>query len=70
MGPTTASDRHRSMLRIGEAADDLGVSAKTLRNWDESGKLHPIRHPVTGYRYYRQESLDAFLDDSSKMKPG
>ena len=32
-------------LTIGEAAEFLGVSTATLRNWDRSGKLKPRRHP-------------------------
>jgi predicted site-specific integrase-resolvase len=30
-------------LKINEAADFLAVSALTLRRWDESGKLKPIK---------------------------
>ena len=49
------------LLRVGAAARFLGVSSETLRNWDKSGRLIPMRHPVTGYRYYRQQDLEAFL---------
>ena len=50
------------MLRVGEAAKYLGVSAETLRNWDKSGKLVATRHPVTGYRFYDIKELERFLD--------
>tara|TARA_R110002049_G_scaffold182485_2_gene350388 strand:+ start:136170 stop:136391 length:222 start_codon:yes stop_codon:yes gene_type:complete len=50
------------MIRVGQAATYLGVSKETLRNWDKSGRLVPVRHPVTKYRFYRYEDLDAFLD--------
>lgn len=49
------------MLRVGQAAKFLSVSSETLRNWDRSGRLVPTRHPVTGYRYYRRQDLEAFL---------
>jgi excisionase family DNA binding protein len=44
-------------LTIGEAAEYLGVSPSTLRNWDRSGKLKAARHPINGYRLYSLESL-------------
>jgi PAS domain S-box-containing protein len=49
-----------SYLTIGQAAEMLGVSAWTLRNWDRSGRLKPDRHPSNGYRIYRQEQIQLF----------
>src|SRR6476646_7390660 len=49
------------VLTISEAADFLGVSTATLRNWDRSGKLKPRRHPQNGYRIYLHEDLEALL---------
>src|SRR3954451_7723482 len=49
------------VLTISEAADFLGVSSATLRNWDRSGKLRPRRHPQNGYRIYLHEDLEAVL---------
>jgi PAS domain S-box-containing protein len=46
---------------VGEAAEFLGVTAATLRNWDRSGKLKPRRHPQNGYRIYLHEDLEAIL---------
>lgn len=51
----------RSWLKVSEAAKYLGVTSKTLRNWDESGKLKARRHPINGYRLYRRDDLDKFL---------
>jgi excisionase family DNA binding protein len=48
-------------LRISEAAEHLGVSPNTLRNWENAGKIAAHRHPVNGYRLFRQEELDALL---------
>lgn len=46
---------------IGEFAKAIGKTTKTLRNWDQSGKLKPARVESTGYRYYSQEQLNQFL---------
>jgi PAS domain S-box-containing protein len=48
-------------MTIGEAAEFLGVSTATLRNWDRSGKLKPRRHPQNGYRIYLHEDLQCVL---------
>jgi excisionase family DNA binding protein len=51
----------RDFLRISEAADYLGVSANTLRNWERAGKIVAHRHPVNRYRLFKREELDAVL---------
>jgi len=51
----------RQYLTITEAADFLGVSTSTLRNWDDADKLPAVRNPVNRYRLYRREDLEAFL---------
>lgn len=61
MGVQEIVGKLEDMLRVGEAARFLSVSNETLRNWDKSGRLIPVRHPVTGYRYYRRQDLEAFL---------
>jgi DNA (cytosine-5)-methyltransferase 1 len=48
-------------LTVKEAASFLGVSPKTLRNWDRARKLPAYRHPVNRYRLYRKEDLQAIL---------
>ena len=48
-------------LTVGEAAEFLGVSASTLRNWDRAGKLRPVRHPMNDYRLYRRSELEGVL---------
>ena len=48
-------------LRISEAAEYLGVSPNTLRNWVNAGKVAAIRHPVNDYRLFKREDLDALL---------
>lgn len=48
-------------LTVAQAAKLLGVSKDTLRRWDKAGKLTARRHPVTRYRLYLREELEAFL---------
>ena len=40
----------------------IGVSAQTLRNWDNNGKLHPHHTTLSGYRYYSEEQLNNRLN--------
>ena len=45
-------------LSISEAAEFIGVTPLTLRNWDKAGKLKAIRNPINGYRMYDKEELE------------
>jgi DNA (cytosine-5)-methyltransferase 1 len=54
-------------MNIKEAAEMLGVSKLTLRNWDRDGKLHALRHPISNYRVYKTEDLKKILQ---KMESG
>ncbi|WP_304344188.1 DNA (cytosine-5-)-methyltransferase [Chryseobacterium koreense] len=50
-------------LSISETAKLLNKSTKTLRRWDEEGKLKAVREPISNYRVYRKtEVLDLFSD--------
>jgi PAS domain S-box-containing protein len=49
---------------VKQAAEFLGVSTATLRNWDRCGKLKPRRHPQNGYRIYLHEDLSALLQSA------
>jgi excisionase family DNA binding protein len=51
----------RDFITIRQAADMIGVSPATLRNWDRSGKLKAARNPANRYRLYRREQIEAFL---------
>jgi len=55
-------------LTVGEAAETLGVSRGTLRNWDRRGKLNPYRHPVNGYRLYYRAQLEQLLAEVKRTK--
>jgi DNA-binding transcriptional MerR regulator len=48
---------------IKEAADILGVTPLTLRNWDKSGKFKAQRHPMNNYRVYKLSSIEKVIDD-------
>ena len=48
-------------LTIKEAAEILGVTPLTLRNWDKSGKLRAYRNPINNYRLYKVEDIELFL---------
>jgi site-specific DNA-cytosine methylase len=55
----------RDLLQIRDAAKLLGVSEKTLRNWDRAGHLRAHRHPINGYRLYRVADLHTLLGQYS-----
>ncbi|OHB10916.1 MAG: hypothetical protein A3G05_02085 [Candidatus Zambryskibacteria bacterium RIFCSPLOWO2_12_FULL_45_14] len=48
---------------IKEAAEILGVSPLTLRNWDKSGKFPAQRHPMNNYRVYKLSALEDVIND-------
>ena len=48
-------------ITVKQAAKILGVSALTLRNWDNNGKFPAGRHPISNYRVYRVEDIEAIL---------
>lgn len=48
---------------IKEAAEILGVSPLTLRNWDKSGKFKANRHPMNNYRVYKLSALEHIIAD-------
>ena len=48
-------------VKVAEAAEILGVSQGTLRNWPEAGKIPMHKNPVNGYRLFRIDDLENFL---------
>ena len=48
-------------LRIKKAAEYLGVSPNTLRNWGRDGRIIEHRHPVNNYRLFKRRELDQIL---------
>jgi DNA repair protein RadD len=53
-------DESPDFLALAEAADYIGVSKDTLRRWDASSRLKPVRRPGSAYRFYRRPDLEPF----------
>lgn len=58
----------QNLMTIAQAAEYIGVTPLTLRNWDKTGKLQAIRNPLNGYRIYDREELDKFLAQLQKER--
>lgn len=49
------------MLKIGEAAEALGVSKSTLRDWTQKGIIHATVTP-TGHRLYSEKDVEMCIN--------
>jgi excisionase family DNA binding protein len=63
-----AMDKLDGYLRIREAAEFLGVSPNTLRNWGRKDKIPEFRHPVNNYRLYRRSDLEELLRTATRSR--
>ena len=61
-------ERLADYLRIKEAAEVLGVSPNTLRNWGRDGKITEHRHPMNNYRLYKRSDLTRLLRLTGKPR--
>ena len=59
----------RQYLKIKDAAEYVGVTPLTLRNWDRKGKLAAYRHPANNYRLYLLGDLEKFIKRIEGVKP-
>ncbi len=50
----------KTIFKPNEFAEIIGVSTKTLKNWDKSGKLVARRTP-SNHKFYTKEDLDEYL---------
>ncbi len=60
-------------VTIREAAQILGVSLNTLRNWHRDGKMTVYRNPISGYRLFKKADLEELLrqiEESGKHPTG
>ena len=48
------------MYKIGVFSDITGLSAKTLRFYDEIGLLKPSKDNFTNYRYYDETDIETY----------
>lgn len=53
-------------LLIKEAAEFVGVSCETLRNWERRGNIRVYRHPLNNHRLYRKSHLMEYLGSIKK----
>jgi excisionase family DNA binding protein len=56
------------LIKIGKAAELLGVSIDTLRRWDKSGKLLSVRIGSKGHRLYRFSDIESKLNSTSNQR--
>ena len=50
-------------LKIKDAAEFLGVSKNTLRNWEKNKKICVYRNPQNEYRLYKKDDLEKLLNN-------
>ena len=50
-------------LKVKDAANFLGVTANTLRNWEKEKKITVYRNPQNAYRLFRKEDLEKLLNN-------
>jgi len=55
-------------LTIKEAAEFLGVSTNTLRNWGRDGKVPMHRNPINGYRLFKIDDLKKLLGEIEQSR--
>jgi DNA-binding transcriptional MerR regulator len=56
------------LITIQKAAEILGVTPLTLRNWDNSGKFPASRHPINNYRVYKLADIEKLLMEIEASK--
>ena len=54
--------------QIGEVAEAVGLSIRTLRHWDEVGIVVPSARTVGGFRLYTDDDI-VVLGYVKKLKP-
>lgn len=55
-------DTSEKLIRIGEAAEMLGVHPETLRRWDRDGKLNAVIINDRGDRRYKTSDVLAIIN--------
>ena len=56
-------------LTVKQAAEYVGISPNTLRNWGRDGKIAEHRKSVNGYRLYQRSDLDRLLLEIERSAP-
>jgi DNA-binding transcriptional MerR regulator len=63
-----ASESTASLLKIGEVAEQLGLSVRTVRFYEEEGLVVPATRTSGGFRLYDENAV-ASLQFIKQMKP-
>lgn len=58
-------DAIKEYYSTSDVSDIISVSKETLRRWDASGKLIPVRHPLSNYKVYHRDQLLIFEEAKS-----
>lgn len=61
--PSKRRPKKDALITVKQAAAMLGVSIVTLRRWDDNGKFPARRHPINGYRLYREGEVRRLRDE-------
>lgn len=62
-------NNEKKFITIHQAAQLIGVSALTLRNWDNSHKFRAARHPMNNYRVYTLDQIESLMKKIGLPKP-
>ncbi len=68
MIPSPQASSTKELHRIGEVADHLGLSLRTVRYYEEAGLVRPSRRTDGGFRLYGDEEISR-LALIKQMKP-
>ena len=58
----------KKYVTIRDAAQILGVTPMTLRNWEKKGKLVAYRNPMNNYRIYRLDQIELVMRKMENTK--
>jgi DNA-binding transcriptional MerR regulator len=67
-GAATTGDRPVALRQIGEVAERVGVSLRTVRYYEEQGLLAPKTRTAGGFRLYSDDQIER-LELIKQMKP-
>jgi excisionase family DNA binding protein len=57
---------NKTLLTSGEVAKYLGVHINTVRRWEQKGILKSYRVDPKGYRWFRREDIEVFINKIGK----
>lgn len=53
-------ERKNKYMHLAEFADKVGVSTKTIKNYQKKGLIQDKRNPINNYRLFSMEDLKIF----------